>query len=83
MNYKLEKFWNDDEKIIVDLLEKMNYKLEKFWNSHSYFNPAWYLFMNYKLEKFWNEKLVKLIPSVCLWTINLKSFEMFFPKLYQ
>ena len=32
MNYKLEKFWNDESLKKLEKIGKMNYKLEKFWN---------------------------------------------------
>ena len=32
--------------------------------------------MNCKLEKFWNIKTRDLPPSISVWTVNLKSFEM-------
>ena len=35
MNYKLEKFWNEDNFISICYDNDMNYKLEKFWNLNS------------------------------------------------
>ena len=68
--------------ILMDFLTKtkqelMNYKLEKFWNSTVWSSLSGENSMNYKLEKFWNliSSFVKVPDN--LWTINLKSFEIF------
>ena len=76
MNYKLEKFWNTND---LEELEKevlMNYKLEKFWNLLDRLENLITIKMNYKLEKFWNTELQNIFRTTDLWTINLKSFEI-------
>ena len=56
MNYKLEKFWNDEWLKGFESNIRMNYKLEKFWNLKRVSNICFSSIMNYKLEKFWNLK---------------------------
>ena len=58
MNYKLEKFWNKDKDILLNISNTMNYKLEKFWNLIKEMLLTDEKFMNYKLEKFWNEEYI-------------------------
>ena len=38
--------------------------------------------MNYKLEKFWNFNLKYSDKILIIWTINLKSFEIFLNWIY-
>ena len=82
MNYKLEKFWNFSIELVITLVNIMNYKLEKFWNSSSKSSSNLFMYMNYKLEKFWNKYSRGVtIKEIGVWTINLKSFEMFLELL--
>ena len=55
----------------------MNCKLEKFWNAKGFFKKIPNLEMNCKLEKFWNSEWGVTLDTHNLWTVNLKSFEMF------
>ena len=64
--------------VIKSVTLLMNYKLEKFWNTVFVNKFSTILRMNYKLEKFWNwARMVKDLNTAKIWTINLKSFEIF------
>ena len=72
------KSFEIQEKIESEELKyKMNYKLEKFWNILHKRNVWSVGRMNYKLEKFWNLTAAISFVGVSVWTINLKSFEIF------
>ena len=55
----------------------MNCKLEKFWNAFKSDKDIFISIMNCKLEKFWNFNHLTISFFYFLWTINLKSFEIF------
>ena len=76
MNYKLEKFWNNNGVLLELIKGLMNYKLEKFWNYLMGCDIYRIKEMNYKLEKFWNASNLNIDLSTTSWTINLKSFEI-------
>ena len=56
----------------------MNCKLEKFWNLSKKPTIKSAPFMNCKLEKFWNKTFISLSFLFSLWTVNLKSFEIYY-----
>ena len=55
----------------------MNCKLEKFWNVGIALSLNSCSNMNCKLEKFWNDNDIPPTDIEDPWTVNLKSFEMF------
>ena len=56
---------------------QMNCKLEKFWNMYNPNGLTFNTSMNYKLKKFWNVANLEVIQLDDIWTINLKSFEIY------
>ena len=77
MNCKLEKFWNWYQIWYLIIWMLMNCKLEKFWNVGWTINIGQGSKMNCKLEKFWNVYDTEHFFKTKVWTVNLKSFEMF------
>ena len=76
MNYKLEKFWNNETLNKSANFFNMNYKLEKFWNykNNSLISCSDKWTINLKSFEI---RLIDLNAAEFVkWTINLKSFEI-------
>ena len=76
MNYKLEKFWNDNISSSNNMRIPWTINLKSFEILMYLPSCPQFPYMNYKLEKFWNTTALKIPLIIVPWTINLKSFEI-------